>query len=144
MPFGDKVTYRDTRTGRWRKARPFEKNKFYQIDTLSRGLANFAFKSADEMGEVAQEFASELVDYARTNAPWTDRTGLAREGLVAEVTNANGSLEIDLMHTEEYGIWLEIRWGAKYAIIIPTIETMGPKLYDKMNDMFGEIIYYND
>lgn len=144
MAYGDKVTFRDNRSGRYRKPLHWEKNRYYQVDTLSKGLANFSFKSANRMGEFAQEFADDLVKYAQDNAPWEDRTGMAREGLNAEVSLENESLEIVLQHTEEYGIWLEIRWGAKYAIIIPTIETMGPRLYDKMNDMFGEIIYYND
>ena len=143
MAFGDKVNYRDTRTGRFRKARNWEKNRYYQVDTLSKGLAQFCFKSADRAGEIAQEFAEELVDYARTNAPWTDRTGDARAGLVAEVLNENNNLQVTLQHTVSYGIWLEIRWGARYAIIIPTMETMGPKLFRKMNDMFSEIIYYD-
>jgi hypothetical protein len=134
--------FRDNRTGRWRKPLAWEKNRFFQVDTLSKGLANFAFKSANGMAEIANDFADDLVAYAQRNAPWNDRTNDAREGLQSAVTLYNDSLEIDLYHTVEYGIWLEVRWGGKYAIIIPTIETMGPKLFDGMNNLFGEIIYY--
>lgn len=141
MPYGDKIKFRDTRSGRYRKALPYEKNKFFQVDTLSRGLANFAFKSANQMAEYANSFAEDMLKYAINNAPWTDRTGDAREGLEVAVTLDNESLEIDLYHTIEYGIWLEVRWGGKYAIIIPTVEAMGPKLFDKMNNMFSEIEY---
>ena len=143
MPYEDYVKFRDNRTGRWRRAAPYEKNRHFKIDTLSRGLANFMFKTMDGMGEHAQEFAADLVEYARRTAPWADRTGAAREGLTSEVTLADGSLEIALSHTAEYGIWLEIRWGGRYAVIIPTIETMGPRLYQRMNGMLGDIIYYD-
>lgn len=139
----ERHNFTDKRTGRFRKAAPYEKNRFFKIDTLSRGLANFTFKSADQMIEYANEFADELRQYAQDNAPWQDRTGDARVGLDTAVIMDNQTLEIQLYHTVEYGIWLEIRWGGQYAIIIPTIETMGPRLFDKMNNMFGEITYYD-
>jgi hypothetical protein len=143
MAYGDHVKYRDERTGQYRKARNWEKNRNFQVDTLSEGIANFAFKSANRMAEIAGEFAEDLLNYARDNAPWDDRTGDARRGLEYEVSLYNESLEVDLFHTVEYGIWLEVRWGGKYAIIIPSVEAMGPKLFDKMNDIFGDIIYYD-
>jgi len=142
MAFGDRVNFRDNRSGRFRKALPYEKNRFYKIDTLSKGMASFMFKSADGMAEIANDFADALVKYAQNNAPWKDRTTDARLGLQSAVTLENNSLEIDLYHTVEYGVWLEVRWGGKYAIILPTIETMGPRLFKAMNNIFGEIIYY--
>lgn len=143
MGFSDRVYYRDARTGRFRKPAHWERNRFYRIDTLSKGIANFAFKTENGMGEIAQGFAEDLLQYAQANAPWEDRTGEARAGLEAEVSLVNEALEIDLYHTVDYGIWLEIRWGGKYAIIIPTIETMGPKLFDKMSGLIGDIVYYD-
>lgn len=135
--------FRDQRTGRWRRPLPYEKNKFFTIDTLSRGLASFAFKSMDRMGEVSNDFADELVDYARSHAPWNDRTGDARLGLESAVLLTDDSLLVELYHTVEYGIWLEVRWGGRYAIIIPTIETLGPRIFERMQGMFGDIIYYD-
>lgn len=142
MPLSNgRIAFRDTRTGRWRRAAHYEKNRFFTIDTLSRGLANFTFKTMDGMAEIANDFADELVQYAVENAPWEDQTGDARAGLQAAVYIENGQIQIDLFHTVEYGIWLEVRWGGRYAIIIPTIEHMGPKLLDKMNNMISEIWY---
>lgn len=143
MPYNERVKFRDNRTGRFRRAQPYERNRHFQVDTLSSGLANFQFKTANGMADIAQEFAGELVDYARKNAPWNDRTGDARDGLETEVRLENDSLEIDLYHTISYGIWLEIRWGGRYAIIIPTVEQKGSELLDRMNNMLSEIIYYD-
>jgi len=134
--------WRDKRTGRFRKPLPHERNQFFETDTLSKGLANFSFKSGNEMADIAADFAQELVDYAQRNAPWSDRTGEARAGLTAEVELENETLDINLFHTVYYGLYLEVRWGGKYAIIIPTIEVMGPQLLDRLNNMFGEIVYY--
>ena len=142
MAWNNKHNFRDRRTGRFRKAASWEKNNFFKVDTLSRGLANFTFKTLDQMAGDASSFAEEMLDYARKNAPWTDRTGEARAGLDTAVAIDNDTLEVFLFHTAEYGQWLEVRWGGKYAIIIPTVETMGIRLLAKMNNTLGEIIYY--
>lgn len=143
MPYDERIKFRDNRTGQFRRAKPYERNRHFQVDTLSSGLANFQFRTANEMADIAQQFAGELVDYARKNAPWNDRTGDARQGIETEVRLENRSLEIDLYHTIEYGIWLEIRWGGRYAIIIPTVEQKGSELFARMDNMLSEIIYYD-
>lgn len=139
MPIAKK--WRDNRTGHWRSPARYERNPHFTIDTLSRGIANFTFKTMNEIGEIASDLADELVNYARDNAPWDDRTGDARAGLEAETSLENGEVNVDLYHTVEYGIWLEVRWGGRYAIIIPTIEALGPRLLEKMDRMIGEIWY---
>jgi hypothetical protein len=148
-PLSKDVSFRDDR-GRFRKAKTFENNKFFKTNyfrlegTLLTGIANFEFKTGDGVAEAMVEFGQDLVDYMRDNAPWNDITGDARRGLVAEVIADDNEMTITLMHTVEYGIWLEIRWGGRYAIIVPTVEQKGPEIYDKMKGMCGDIIYYYD
>lgn len=86
--------------------------------------------------------AGEIQQWMQDNAPWEDQTGAAREGLRATVgrENTGGDIARELAggssgdnfefgivvyHTVDYGIWLEIRWNGKYAIIQPTIEHWG-------------------
>lgn len=76
--------------------------------------------------ELVEQAAREVEEYARSNAPWSDRSGEARRGLTAEAETQGQQLRIVLYHTVEYGIWLETRWNGQYAIIVPTIEHMGP------------------
>lgn len=57
--------------------------------------------------------------YMRNNASWTDRTGNARNGLRATVVQGPDSVAIVLFHSVPYGVFLEVRWGGKYAIIAP-------------------------
>jgi hypothetical protein len=143
MAYGDKIKFRDSR-GRFRKARTFEKNEFYQVNTLSKGIANFEFKTGDGVIEAAEKFAGKLLAYAQDNAPWEDDTGDARRGLFCEGYADNDEVTILLCHTVYYGIYLEVRNGAKFAIIMPTIEALGPGIYKDMQGMCGEIIYYVD
>ena len=75
---------------------------------------------------VAQRFAPECENYMKNNAPWTDRTGNARNGLAARAFRDGSEVGIVLYHQVDYGIWLETRWSGKYAIIQPTIDEMGP------------------
>lgn len=77
-------------------------------------------------------FAQNVQEYARENASWEDRTGDARSGLTAEGRQRLTTYSIILYHTVDYGIWLEVRWDGKYAIILPTIEHMGHELMDRL------------
>jgi hypothetical protein len=97
-------------------------NKGAFILALDRGLA------AHTVG-----FASRVESYAKENAPWEDRTGDAREGLTAKGQQRLFEYRIILYHTVDYGIWLEVRWGGKYAIIVPTIIHMGNELMNELS-----------
>ena len=132
------------RNGQFRRRGSFNNNFFSADNTLAEGIANFEFKMYEAMDEVAADFAMEMEAYARSNAPWEDRTGDARGGLTGQVDTSaeTGTLSVNLFHTVDYGVWLEIRWGGKYAIIIPTMENMGPKLLQKMEGMMDRIVFY--
>lgn len=91
--------------------------------------------------EAAQSLADEMVEYARENAPWEDDP--------SNDTNARESLQAGVVWTDQehftiflghgadiyYGIWLEVRWGGKYAIIVPTIMAFAPQLGDRVRTM---------
>ena len=128
--------------GQFRKRGSFNNKMFAADSTLSKGIAQFEFKMRDGFEEIIREFKNELIDYARSNAPWEDRTGDARSGLDAEFYGDDNAVGITLFHTVDYGPFLEIRWGGKYAIILPTVEAMGPKLLDRMERMMDKIIFY--
>ncbi len=94
-------------------------------DTLTPGLATFPPKLNAAVAAVMQYHEATVQDYARDNAPWTDRTSNARNGLFARAYSTVRSHGIVLYHTLPYGIWLEVRWGGKYRIIVPTIQRQG-------------------
>ena len=47
--------------------------------------------------------------YAKQNARWTDRTGAARGGISFRNTWEGDVLNISVLHTVDYGLWLEVR-----------------------------------
>ncbi len=87
----------------------------------------------------AQRYAPQVQNYARDNAVWTDRTGNARQGLMARPFEEGDSVGIDVFHSVSYGIWLEVRWGGRYAIIQPTIDVMGPKVMQGFDGLLDRI-----
>lgn len=66
--------------------------------------------------------------YARINAPWTDRTGNARSGLDALYESDGGSHILTLFHRMPYGIWLEVAFSGRFGIIMKTLRAILPEL----------------
>lgn len=94
-------------------------------DTLTPGIATFPAKLHAAVAAVMQYHEPNVQDAARDGAPWIDRTSNARNGLFARAYSTARSHGIVLYHTMPYGIWLEVRWGGKYRIIVPTIQRQG-------------------
>ena len=118
-----------------------------QGSTLARGLRNYPKYTRDRIAQRMENLAKEAERYMRRNAPWDDRTGAARKRLRAEVTTSfeqwqRNRVDIVLSHGVSYGIWLEVRWNGKYAIVGPTLEVYGPKAMQSIERITGEIIYY--
>ena len=68
------------------------------------------------------------VTYAKTNAPWTDDTAAARNGLGAVAITNQYHWELVVFHSVYYGLYLEVCNSGKYAIIMPTVKHVGEQL----------------
>lgn len=79
---------------------------------------------------VMEESAGLVEDYAKANAPWTDRTGDARNSLTAEADEDFEGISIILSHGVDYGYWLELIQNGNFAIIMPTLEALGPEILE--------------
>lgn len=111
----------------------------WYYNTLTPTLGKFAVTANVAIVAAAQELARQMRDYARENAPWQDRTTNARTGLDTAVESSGFRQEIYLFHSVEYGIWLEVRWDGRYAIIIPTLEHFeGETLWRLFDGMVGK------
>jgi hypothetical protein len=98
-------------------------------DTLSPGLERFDKNIVEAIHTVLDYYATTSVNEMRTGARWTDRTTNARNGLMAKTmnkTNDGGSLV--LWHSVPYGIWLEVRWSGRYAIVGPVMHSVAPRI----------------
>lgn len=69
----------------------------------------------------------------KTNAPWTDRTGAARNGLHTQpFLGDKRHKEIVFAHSVEYGIWLETIESGQYAIILKSMRITGYKMMNNL------------
>ncbi len=91
------------------------------------------------VGGIVERRADIATAWMKDNATWTDRTGNARSGLRAEPEHTGTSHIIHLMHSVAYGIWLEVRWGGKYAVIIPAIVEQGKGLMEDLNALMRRL-----
>jgi hypothetical protein len=83
--------------------------------------------------------ARDIEAYMRSNAPWTDQTGNARNGLSARPFATATNIGIDVFHTVPYGIYLETRWSGRYAVIVPTINVKAPEVLAAAKDLLGRL-----
>lgn len=86
---------------------------------------------------VAEYFAGVMEEYAKENAPWQDQTGNARQTLNTFVEEIGPeAVELYLSHGVDYGVYLEQRFGGRYAIIWPTIEAHLPAIERMLQEIF--------
>ena len=93
-------------------------------------INQFGPKMKRAMVTGAKYIEPQAVEHMKNNAPWTDRTANARNGLSAQTEVGRNSVTIYLFHTVPYGPWLEVRWSGKFQIINPTVELFAPKLVE--------------
>ena len=86
---------------------------------------------------IAYEQAEEMEQYAKANAPWTDRTGDARERLHATVEETGPIGTIVLSHGVDYGIWLEVANQGRFSIIPETIDAFGPRVMRSLQNLIN-------
>lgn len=79
------------------------------------------------IGAVMERSKDLAVAHMKSNAPWTDRTSVARNGLGGVVFKAGTRWTMNLFGRAPYQIWLEVKNSGKYAIITPTIIAWGPR-----------------
>lgn len=96
---------------------------------LTGNLQTLGARTKARMVATAKYVAPQIQSDMRENAPWKDQTGNARNGLFATVQINTNQVAIVLYHSVPYGIWLELRWSGKYAIITPSLAKWGPKYF---------------
>lgn len=102
----------------------------FQIDfsQLTSGLSRFENRSEAALSLYVDTAALKLQDYMRDNAPWTDRTGQARQRLTATAQRVDRGYRIALTQGVSYGVFLELAHEKRFAILQPTILSEGPEV----------------
>ena len=89
---------------------------------VRRNIGVYGATAKGVIREGLDYWAPQIETDAKTNAPWTDRSGNARSGLHAYTEAEDGVGRLYLSHRMFYGIFLERRWAGRYAIVMPTLQ----------------------
>ena len=111
------------------------------VDALAKSIEQHDLKIKRIIGGHFLRAQPEAVNFAKLNAPWTDRTTNARNGLHAQVGSPDQgkSFELILAHSVFYGIYLESRFSGRFAIIMPTINYIGGLLITRISDSIRQL-----
>lgn len=113
----------------------------FQIDfnDLVGGLDQFNSRAEAAMAMYVDTAALTLQSYMRDNAPWTDRTGHARQRLTATASKVSKGYQIALTQGVDYGVFLELAHEKRFAIIQPTITAKGPEVMAGFQNLLGRL-----
>ena len=100
-----------------------------QLDQKIDRRLDIIFASQAQRGEARMKL----------NAPWTDRTGAARNGLYTRYSKSGNTREILFAHSVAYGIWLEVANSGDYQIILPSLRVIGRETMSQLQDLFGDL-----
>ncbi len=112
----------------------------YNSSDLSKNISGLNAKIKPAVLMYATTKATSLQAIMKTKRPWTDRTGMAKALLNAKVSEPSETItRITLSHGVAYGIWLELANEKNYAIIVPTINSEGPKIVKDLAGLFNKL-----
>lgn len=105
-------------------------------DSISPALRNTMPVLSRSIYQVMRFHQGPIAAQAKTNAPWQDDTGNARNGLNSSVEVLGKHVyALTLYGSVKYQIWLEVRFAGKYAIIMPTLKSYAPKVMASLHKL---------
>lgn len=105
-------------------------------DVWLAGFDEWAAKLELGLWTLLTRFEPEIDAWLKTNAPWTDRTGQARQTLHTEVELLIGEAALHLMHGKDYGLWLELKNQGRYAAVLPALDHFAPIIWKAVLELF--------
>ena len=107
------------------------------VGDLVEATADYERRVMAAVEAVANYFAPVLESHAKATAPWQDRTGNARQGLFSVVEVARDVVNLYLAHGMKYGLWLEVKYSGRYAVILPTLQAHYQAVGNMLRGIFG-------
>lgn len=93
----------------------------FDTSSLEKGLGLFENKLDIATKMLAETGALKMQKYAQGHAPWTDRSGRARQTLQGTVEPYSNGYQIVISHGVDYGVWLELAHEKRFAIVPDTL-----------------------
>lgn len=97
-----------------------------------RGLGEARLKTMFAAEKYGQAAAAKLEAAAKQEAPWQDRTGLARQTIAGVCDWAGAALRIGIAGNMAYSPYLEFCNGGQNAVLWPTIHRMQAEILQGM------------
>lgn len=92
------------------------------VSQALRRMTEIKQRSLFAAEKVAQSAAAKLEGEAKRDAPWTDRTGLARQTIRGVSGWQGGKLRCGVTGNMEYSPYLEYTNEGKNAVLWPTVQ----------------------
>jgi hypothetical protein len=116
-----------------------QKSFQWQAGTLTKNMKMMEPKVQRALIALTETYATKIESAARSDAPWTDRTANARNGLTTATEHLPTRHTIILFHKVPYGIWLEVVKDGKNAIIMPTIRKQSKLLMATLDKLMRRL-----
>lgn len=112
----------------------------WSVDPVALGKAierQYADELLRRIRRLMAEAAPQAEAHMKTTAPWRDRTGQARKLLMAQTVDDGDHITLYLIHGAAHGIWLELRYGGKYAVIVPTTHEFAARIRTRLQGIMN-------
>lgn len=109
------------------------------VKTTLAGLERVEGQMFEALRIISHAASQQMQSYAQCNAKWVDRTGNARQKLRGDAYwSDNKILETVIVHQMDYGLWLELALGRKYAILEEALQSAAPELIREYKRLVGD------
>lgn len=109
----------------------------WSSDNLTKNLKIMPQKLDRALAAAVEYAATRSEASMKANAPWTDQTTNARNGLHTEPFHDGKTHGYHLAHGVPYGIWLEVRWDGRYGIIPQSVQEGGMMVMSLMSKLIA-------
>jgi len=104
--------------------------------TRTWDAARYSQALDDGVERLLNYWAPQIEGSAKQGAPWTDRTGNARQTLAAFAYRKQAHLHaLALRQTMDYGVFLETRWQGTYGIVLRTLQGYYGSVWSSVEDL---------
>jgi len=103
--------------------------------TLMQNMNQFGENIKNVVHDLTEAKFIEMVNFAKTNAIWIDRTGNARQSIDSVDLSSGNVVKFYLTIGVDYGIWLEVANDGKYGILQDTLTIYEPEIIDMLEQV---------
>lgn len=100
----------------------------FDASNLFKGLSELEEKAIKATELYANVSGTKMANSAKTNAPWTDRTGNSRQTIDYNVQPKGTITEIQIRGNTPHFKYLELAHEKRFAILWPTIQKLSAEI----------------